>query len=77
MTFDEHVDSVRADSFKSASSIGDGSSELLRIDPVEERRVLRKLDLILTPILAMFYLLSFLVRPAFFNLQLPLKISDA
>lgn len=33
----------------------------LAIDPVEERKAVRRLDLCLVPIMTMFYLLSFLV----------------
>ena len=54
-------DPVRADSLKSATTIGDERGGVLSIDPTEERRIVRKLDFAIVPIMAMFYLLSFLV----------------
>ncbi len=38
----------------------DSKPRLLGIDPAEERRVVRKLDFCILPIMTMFYLLSFL-----------------
>ena len=58
--------SFKAESLKSGSSGFQHGAEdkmLLReIDPVEERRVVRKMDYCLIPIMTLFYLLSFLVR---------------
>ena len=39
-------------------------SDLLKIDPAEERRIVRRLDYCLIPLMTMFDLLSFLVRPS-------------
>lgn len=57
--------SLTAESIKSTSSavekITDEKAALLDVDPAEERRVVRKLDYCLIPMMTMFYLLSFLV----------------
>ncbi|EJD00760.1 MFS general substrate transporter [Fomitiporia mediterranea MF3/22] len=55
--------------------------ELLKIDPAEERRIVRKLDFCLIPLMTMFYLLSFLDRANIGNarvagLQKDLKLTD-
>ena len=54
-------EAMRAESLRSKSSIADEHAKLLRLDPAAERRAVRKLDLCLIPIMAMFYFLSFLV----------------
>lgn len=43
------------------SSIEKGSDDLLVIDRAEERKAIRKLDFCLIPLVALFYLLAFLV----------------
>lgn len=44
-----------------AEDIDAPAQGLLGIDPVEERKAVRKLDYVLLPMMTMFYLLSFLV----------------
>ena len=52
---------VLASSLKSATTLDDERDGVLHIDSSEERRIVRKLDLTIVPIMALFYLLSFLV----------------
>lgn len=57
--------SLKVESIASASSglqHGEEKALLPEIDPAEERRVVRKMDYCLIPIMTLFYLLSFLVR---------------
>lgn len=53
----------RRESLKSTSTIGDGDNNPLttHLDAAAEARIVLKLDLCIVPIMAMFYLLSFLV----------------
>ena len=48
--------------FESKSLSWSGKPHIDGIDPAVERRVVRKLDVYILPIMTMFYLLSFLVR---------------
>ena len=55
-------DTVCIDSPTSTTTArGDEKGGILHIDLEEERRIVRKLDLTIVPIMALFYLLSFLV----------------
>lgn len=54
-------DPVRAESLKSTTTVGDERVGLLHLDTAEERIIVRKLDFTIVPIMALFYLLSFLV----------------
>ena len=55
-------DTARVDSPTSTTAAGgDEKGGILHIDLEEERRIVRKLDLTIVPIMALFYLLSFLV----------------
>ena len=60
-------DTVHAESLKDVSTIAEKHDEQLHVDPVEERRIVRKLDFCLIPIMALFYLLSFLVHLLLFR----------
>lgn len=59
--------SLREDSLKSASAseplqVGEVKNmKIIAVDPQEERRIVRKLDYCLIPLMTIFYLLSFLV----------------
>ena len=52
--------SVKSDESKDSKTVDKES--LLDIDPAYEKKVVRKLDFCLIPLMTMFYLLSFLVR---------------
>ena len=52
----------KAESLRSVSTV-EKPSTLMGVDGAEERRAVRKLDLCQIPIMTLFYLLSFLVRP--------------
>ena len=57
-------DAGKVESLKSVSSMEEKgvSSASAPVDPIAERRAVRKLDWCLIPIMAVFYLMSFLVR---------------
>ena len=61
MVMEKIQDPVKANSLKSVSSVEDERGKTVRIDPIEERRAVRKLDWCIIPIMSMFYFLSFLV----------------
>lgn len=54
-------DPVQDESLKSTTTLGDDGIGLLHVDPAEERKIVWKLDCCIAPVMAMFYLLSFLV----------------
>lgn len=63
-------------SVKSTATFGNGSIEHLGLSEAERRRVIWKLDCCIAPIMAMFYLLSFLVSVYLHRLNISDKLSN-
>ena len=54
-------DLSRTESVKESSSLEDESIGLPQLSAAQERKIVTKLDCCIAPVMAMFYLLSFLV----------------